>query len=91
MNFSFCSRLLESVIFNLHCPSTIMHGVALIRSLPHLDLINTKCDGIPPRPRAAGEGEQSAVLKQNQIVEIWEVLPGQHLACMGPTTLCNSI
>lgn len=54
-------------------------------------LINTKCDGTTPRPRAAGEGERRAALKQNQIVEIWEVLPSQHLACMGPTPLCNSI
>lgn len=51
-------------------------------------LINTKCDGTPPRPRAAGEGEQSATLKQTQIVGFWEVLPSQHLAIMGPTPLC---
>lgn len=48
-------------------------------------MINTKCDCTPPRPRAAGEGKHSAALKQNQIVEIWEVLLSQHLVCTGPT------
>lgn len=45
-------------------------------------LINTKCDGTAPRPRAAVEGEHSAALKQNQIVEdlggITQPAPGLH-------------
>lgn len=55
-------------------------GSLVIHSLS--SLINTKCDGTPPRSRATGEGKHSAALKQNQIVEIWGVFtqpaPGLH-------------
>lgn len=84
---------MSSLYTLLTLPSTMKRGPTVLHSLPRLlrGFINTKRDGIPPRPRAAGDGEHSAALKQNQIVEIWEVLPSQHLACMGPTPLCNSI